>query len=572
MKLMEALRIVRGEVSGPAAGLYLACGFEPLHLKTFLHAYCQQARPERRFEIRGGLYGDLAGNLGSREAREAEALAAVLEWPDLDPRFGLRMPAVWNAEAITDMAREAERRLTRLEEALAALPSSVTRAAALPSLPFPPVGFNAPALASGLELELEEKLAAFRLRASASGVRWISSSALALASPAGARADVKSDLASGFPYTPAHAAHLADALARLLFPPSPKKGIITDLDNTLWHGVAGEVGPEGVHWDLDHTSRPHGLYQQVLRSLSESGVLVGVASKNDPAVVDRIFDREDLILRREHVFPLEVHWGPKSSSVERIAKAWNIGLDSIVFIDDSPMERAEVERACPGVACLEYPGDPAGVEALCRRLRELFGRDRVTGEDRLRLASIRRNQEWSAASGTGEANEDFLAQLQAKLVIDARRRPPDPRALELLNKTNQFNLNGRRLEEGEWRRLLEQEDAFCWLVSYVDRFGPLGKIALLAGRRLPGGLLLEHWVMSCRAFSRRIEHACLRSLFETFQAETVNLDFFPTPRNGPLREFLAPWQTTADSGKLVIARRDFSTHCPRLHHTVEASP
>ena len=566
MKLAEALRIVHGAMDGPLSRLYLACSFEPLHLQTFLHAHCQQARPGRRLEVCKGLYGDLVVNLESKEALEAEALAVVMEWPDLDPRFGMRMPAVWNAGTLKDMAQEAGRRLDRMGAAFAALPAALSPAACLPTLPFPPVGFTAPVLANELELEMEEKLAVFRRRVASCGVRWLSASALAIASPASARYDGKSDLATGLPYSLAHADQLAHVLARLLFPPAPKKGIITDLDNTLWLGIAGEVGPEGVHWDLDHKSRSHGLYQQVLRSLSESGVLVGAASKNDPAVVGKIFEREDLILRREYVFPLEVHWGPKSSSVERIARVWNIGLDSIVFVDDSAMECAEVERAHPEVECLGFPGDPAGVEALCRRLRELFGRDRVTEEDRLRLASIRRNQEWNASASTGEANEDFLAGLQATLVIDARRTPPDPRALELLNKTNQFNLNGRRREEGEWRRFLGEEGAFCWLVSYEDRFGPLGKIAVLAGRRNGNGASVEHWVMSCRAFSRRIEYACLRQLFEALQVEMVELDFAPTPRNGPLQQFLAPWRGETDSAKMVVARAAFESRCPALHH------
>ena len=141
-------------------------------------------------------------------------------------------------------------------------------------------------------------------------------------------------------------------MARLLAPPAPRKGIVTDLDDTLWSGLAGEIGPEGVSWDLASHSQLHGLYQKLLAALAEEGVLIGVASKNDPAVVERTFEREDLLLRADRIFPVEAHWGAKSGSIERILRTWNISADSVVFVDDSAMELAEVAAAHPGMECL----------------------------------------------------------------------------------------------------------------------------------------------------------------------------------------------------------------------------
>src|SRR5262249_17436886 len=138
-----------------------------------------------------------------------------------------------------------------------------------------------------------------------------------LSSP-GDRLDVSSELVSGFPYRLPHASAVAERLARVIRSPVPKKGLITDLDNTLLRGILGDDGPRDISWDLDHGSHIHGLYQQFLNSLAGAGILIAVASKNDPALVEEAFRRSDLILQRDRVFPLEVHWGAKSGSVERI--------------------------------------------------------------------------------------------------------------------------------------------------------------------------------------------------------------------------------------------------------------
>src|SRR5437899_13061782 len=125
---------------------------------------------------------------------------------------------------------------------------------------------------------------------------------------------------------------MAELLSRLVQNRTPKKGLITDLDDTLWKGLLGEVCPEEVSWDLDHRSHMHGLYQQLLQALSAAGVLIGVASKNDSSLVEKAFQREDLILSRDAIFPMEAHWGPKSESVARILKTWNVAADAVVFI------------------------------------------------------------------------------------------------------------------------------------------------------------------------------------------------------------------------------------------------
>ncbi|HWH57906.1 MAG TPA: hypothetical protein VN682_09760 [Terriglobales bacterium] len=173
------------------------------------------------------------------------------------------------------------------------------------------------------------------------------------------------------------------------------------------------------------------------------------------------------------------------------------------------------------------------------RLRDLFGRSAVHNEDTIRAESIRRSHaladEFEAAKST---SEDFLQQVQAEIGLNFDKSPLDPRALELVNKTNQFNLNGKRFTEARWQNYFRDDSSFLLVASYTDKFGPLGKIAVIAGHHHAKTLDIEAWVMSCRAFSRRIEYQCLEELFTKFDVDEIRLDFAMTDRNGPVREFL----------------------------------
>jgi len=584
MKLLEALQTLK---TAPADGepfvVALTCGFEPLHLETFLAAHLQRAMPKRRVSVRTGLYGDLAGNVARLAGSDAAAAAVVVEWADLDPRLGLRSAGGWDPASLPHVLETARMRLEQLATALGEPAARPPTALCLPTLPLPPAdcvpGWQAGRLAVGLRALVAE----FAARVAESGVRLVDGQRLAGVSPPAERLDARSEFRSGFPYALPHASAVAELLARLICPPAPKKGLITDLDDTLWRGILGEAGVGGVSWDLDHGSHTHALYQQLLQSLAAAGVLVAAASKNEPELVEQAFARTDILLPRQSVFPIEANWGPKSASVARILRRWNIGADGVVFVDDSPMELAEVAAAHPEVECVLYPTeDDAAAVALLARLRDLFGKERITEEDTLRLASIRSSGAVAEAAEKGGASlDDFLRQAEAELTVDFRTDNPDPRALELVNKTNQFNLNGARFAEGEWRARLARPGAFLLVASYRDKYGPLGKIAAMAGRvaQPPPAvghsepaeartLHIETWVMSCRAFGRRIEHQCLATLFERFGAQQAVLDFQPTPRNAPLQAFLEELLGQPPAPSARLARERFVKACPPLFHTV----
>jgi FkbH-like protein len=356
----------------------------------------------------------------------------------------------------------------------------------------------------------------------------------------------------------------------LLVRQAPKKGLITDLDDTLWSGILGEAGIQGVSWDLDGNAQIHGLYQQFLASLASAGVLIGVASKNDRKLVDQLFaERQDLLLPAQSVFPVEANWGPKSDSVANIVRDWNIGARDVVFLDDSPMEVAEVHAVFPEMECIVFPKkDTSEFWDLLHRLRDKFAKSGVSAEDELRLRSIRAGSEFRKEAGSGSMSERFLSGVEAEVSV-SRDKDPDARALELINKTNQFNLNGLRLSESEWNALLSEPGSFLLKLAYRDRFGPLGSIAVVAGHRDGRQLRVEHWVLSCRAFSRRIEHQTLKLLFESFDVDKVLLSYMPTQFNGPLREFLESLLGPVAEGTPHIDRGQFKEKCPQLYHSVK---
>jgi FkbH-like protein len=438
-------------------------------------------------------------------------------------------------------------------------------ALAPPSLPLPPIGNTIRAQSSVLELELERRLAGFLLRISrTSGVRVVERSRIE--APAAAL-DARMELIAGFPYTVPFASGLAARLVDVLCQPAPKKGLITDLDGTLWSGIAGEIGVDAVSWSQEHHTQTHGLYQQMLGHLASCGVLLAACSKNEMATAEAALARRDFFLSPESLFPVSANWGPKSASVGRILDTWNIAADAVVFVDDSPMELDEVQRAYPGMTCLAFPAkDPAAVWNLLGRLRDLFGKPELTEEDGLRQSSIRASAEVREMAADGGSSE-FLRTLEGTVTLAWRVDSADKRPLELINKTNQFNLNGLRIGESDWQRLLERKDCVVAVVSYQDKFGPLGKIAVLLGSQLGPKVRVSHWVMSCRAFSRRIEHHMIDGLFRHCGAEEIEFAFEKTERNQPLREFFRAVGTrSGQDGEYRISRADFLASCGCLPH------
>jgi FkbH-like protein len=580
MKLAEALKVVQSApTDAPPLQIALLCGFTPLHLETFLRAQLCKLFPGRFLDVQTGLYGDLIGNL--QRVPGVAAAVVVIEWADLDPRLGLRRLGGWEPSQLQDILVEVKRSCDLLQNGMASAARNIPLVVCFPTLPLVPISFTALARASEFTLELRSCIASLSAALfHIPGVRIVDFQRLdALSSSR--RLDVNADLSSGFPYTLAHASALAEVLAQLVLDPQPKKGLITDLDDTLWRGILGEVGVQGISWDLDNHSQIHALYQQLLRSLAASGTLIAVASKNDRSLVEEAFAARDTILRTTDVFPFEVHWGAKSESVARILTAWNISAGDVVCVDDSPMDLAEIKAAHPEVECLAFPCEnPQAAYELLERLRDLFGKGKISQEDGLRAASLRANADLhrDVAQVSPDTVREFVHQIDGHLTLTSQKQPLDSRSLELVNKTNQFNLNGRRFQEAEWRNWLNAPDTVLVVASYRDKYGPLGKIAVIAGDLLNGGstgkrkLCIRAWVMSCRAFSRLIEYECIRWLFAKLDVEELEFDFLPTARNTPMQNFLQQVRNAPAEPHCRLSHDQFMQNYPASSHSIEESP
>ena len=575
MKLIDALEIMKQPIADDATEVKvcLACGFTPLHLQPFLTAELRTRFPGQKVRVSTGLFGDLIGNIERLDPSRIDALVLIIEWSDLDPRLSVRRLGGWAQTDLDDIIHTAESAAARLRQIIARVAEAVPTVVSMPTLPLPPMFWTPPDLAGTQELHLRQVVAALAVSLSqVPGVRIVNTQRLTEASPEAQRFDVKSEVITGFPYSLTHASALAGLLANLIATRATKKGLITDLDDTFWGGILGEDGVHGVSWDAEHKTHMHGVYQQFLASLSSAGVLLGVASKNDPALVEQALDRRDLLISKQAIFPVEAHWSSKSQSIKRILETWNVDADSVVFVDDSPMELAEVKAAFPQVTCLLFPrGDYQGTWSLLKQLRGLFGKTTLTAEDSLRVGSIRNASAWrDSYSSSANASDEFLKAADAFISFDLTSRSEDVRAFELVNKTNQFNLNGRRLSQSEWLNFFSRPTAFLLTVSYEDKYGPLGKIAALMGTKEDSIVRVSSWVMSCRAFSRRVEHQCLRYLFEDLGAATILFDYQSTPRNGPLQDSLAELLECTPAGEVRLSREVFFGNSPSLFHRIAA--
>jgi FkbH-like protein len=569
MNLTEALRINQAaRNSATSVSAYLATGFTPLSLSPLLAAHLSERINGSRIDVKTGTFGDLDGNIQRIASSGADLATVCVEWDDLDPRLGVRRLTPITGKDLPEILAHTRTAKNNLVALLIEAAGHCRIAISLPHCSFRTLSCTPSHLMDEFESELRLIVAEMQAElAHNRNLRVIRQNDLPCL-------DLTAVLHSGFPYTIAHASKLSAQLAAALVPSAPKKGIIVDLDDTLWKGILGDDGIDGVHWDLDHQAQHHGLLQQFLHALAAEGTLVAIASKNSPEIVAEFFaHRSDLLLKPESVFPMEVHWQPKSKSVARVLQAWNVAADSVIFLDDSALELAEVQAAHPEITCRLFPKqDLTQFATLLGELRETFAKETIGEEDSLRTESLRMRAALLAEPGIKADPESLLRDLDAELRFELSDAS-DRRAFQLVNKTNQFNINGVRIPEPLWRKSLERPNSFLLTCGYKDKFGALGKIAVLSGTAGCRQVTVEFWVMSCRAFARRIEFACLQELFEVFPVPEIVLQYRLTPRNGPVSEFLQSMGLNPQrDGDVLLTRNQFASAAPVLYHRIILHP
>jgi FkbH-like protein len=318
----------------------------------------------------------------------------------------------------------------------------------------------------------------------------------------------------------------------------PKKVLALDLDNTLWGGIVGEVGPLNVQLGDSPDGEAFRAFQDYARGLARRGVVLAVCSKNNARDAREPFEQNpDMVLRLDDFAAFEATWDPKPVALRRIAATLRLGLDSFVFFDDSPVEREQVRQALPDVEVVEVPPDPADyVHALEEGL--WFESAALTDADRERSAQYRAEQQRREVQAGATNVTEFLTSLAMRAVVRPVDEPDMQRVVQLLSKTNQFNLTTRRHAAEDVRRLLTQEGAIGLTLRLTDRFGDYGLIAVILAVPHPqdgrGTLRVDTWLMSCRAIGRTVEEYFLNTLVAAARErgyERLVGEFVPTAKN-----------------------------------------
>ncbi|MFM8580480.1 MAG: HAD-IIIC family phosphatase, partial [Planctomycetaceae bacterium] len=317
---------------------------------------------------------------------------------------------------------------------------------------------------------------------------------------------------------------------------APRKVVVVDCDNTLWRGVVGEVGPEGVQFDPHHR-----LLQSTLVRLSKSGVLICLCSKNEEFDVWSVFDqRPDFLLPRDAVVGALINWLPKSQNLRTLATRLNLGIDSFLFLDDNPVECAEVRANTPEVLTLQFPTDATAASKLIHHLWE-FDTSSGTSEDQKRTRMYQEElQRQELQVQTGSFRE-FINNLNLSVQIKPVVESEVARAAQLTIRTNQFNFLTRRRDESQLRPLLAEGRYEVLTVHVTDRFGDYGLVGLMICEEQPECLFVDTFLLSCRVLGRGVEHrmvAELGRLAISRGLSTVRMEVHFTPRNAPARAFV----------------------------------
>ncbi|HEY6346236.1 MAG TPA: HAD-IIIC family phosphatase [Bryobacteraceae bacterium] len=312
------------------------------------------------------------------------------------------------------------------------------------------------------------------------------------------------------------------------------KCLALDLDGVLWGGVIGEDGLAGIQLGGGPAGEAYVAFQSFLKSLARTGVMLAVCSKNNPEDALLPFrEHPEMVLREEDIAIFSANWKSKDENLREIAAALNIGLDAIVFVDDNPVERSRVRQNLPEVEVVEMPADPALYISTLSKLA-LFETLAITNEDRQRTASIRENLERKALETSAASVDDYLAQLDIKVRLTPFDEANLPRIVQLINKTNQFNLTTRRRTDAEVRALVAA-GAYTLAMRVGDRFGESGLTGVLIAIPEGTGLRVDTWLMSCRVLGRRLEEvmfaALVRYAARHGYTELVG-EYIPTAKNG----------------------------------------
>lgn len=316
-----------------------------------------------------------------------------------------------------------------------------------------------------------------------------------------------------------------------------KKSIACDLDNTLWGGVIGDDGVQGIQLGEESPSgRAFTALQRYLKLVSQTGVLLNVNSKNEAEIAKSGFSRPESVLHEEDFICFTANWQPKDENLAQMASQLNLLPESFVFLDDNPAEREIVRRRFPQTAVPELTEPEHYVRTLARS--GYFEVTSLSADDKKRSEMYRENAQRAQAQAAFSDYSDYLRSLEMKAVIAPFDTAHAARITQLMNKTNQFNLTTRRYTDAEVSACMSDGNTLTLYASLADRFGDNGIVSALIGRVQDGILTIEEWVMSCRVFKRDLELAVFDALIaycRTHNITSIEGDYLPTAKNAYVR-------------------------------------
>ena len=314
-----------------------------------------------------------------------------------------------------------------------------------------------------------------------------------------------------------------------------KKCLVLDLDNTLWGGVIGDDGMEGLLLGRDNAAgEAFQDFQHYVKQLQRRGILLAVCSKNDTEIATQGFSHPDSVLRLEDFSAFKANWNPKPDNIREIAFELNIGLDSFVFVDDNPAERALVAAQLPEVSVPDIGSDVTRFAQALERER-YFEVNQVEKEDLSRGSYYGANVQRNVSQGKFEDYCEFLDSLEMVAEIAPFAPLYLERITQLINKTNQFNLTTRRCTSAEVQAMAKDPQCLTLYGRLSDRFGDNGLVSVLAGHKAGATLEIDVWLMSCRVLKREMELAMFDALVEQCQARGICKIlgvYIPTRKNG----------------------------------------
>lgn len=318
-----------------------------------------------------------------------------------------------------------------------------------------------------------------------------------------------------------------------------KKCIVLDLDNTLWGGIIGEDGLKGIKLGTTSPGIEFVDFQRLLLSLYNRGVILAICSKNNYDDAIKVLQEHPYqVLREEHFAAMRINWQNKASNIEELAKEINIGLDSMVFLDDNPVERAQVAQVLPDVMVVELPKNPRLYRETLEKLN-VFDVLSLTKEDMSRGEMYAGKRKRSQLEQSATSIEDFLRTLGLRVRAKEVDDFDAPRVVQLIGKTNQFNLTTRRYSDADVNAFRESSDAAVYSMAVTDKFGDEGVVGVAIVKKTPDEWMIDSFLMSCRVIGRSAETALLAKIVRDARAAGINKikgEFIPTKKNPPAQD------------------------------------